>query len=317
MVFSDLTQNNTNILHKNRDNSRQKVNAVMSSPKSERKWVGVGNPKHNLPTMGFNDSGLAVAVNSGEKTDYYSTNPKGKNTVRICKAILENCDTAVEAVEMLKGFIAKKDYNHRKSGSIFLFMDSQKGYICEVTAHHVAVRAYDKGYLCRANRWRFPEMHVFSNTPVTEVFGSSLRESIVKTTLRNIIKKNKKINAADIIEIARDSKLYIPEKSKSAVCGTKTLSALTMILDKEFPGVLSHGYALIGYPRHTVCVPLPICIEKLPEKMCDGSWSANSYKRLDDQGRFNEIPAEWLEFEKLSREKFQKVIDRHLKICYY
>ena len=308
MVFSDLTENGVNILHKNRDNHAQKVSAVMSSPNAKRKWVGLGNPNHNSPTMGLNESGLAVAVNSGEKTNYHSSNPKGKNTVRICKEILENCGTAEEAVKKLKSFIDAKDYNHRKSGSIFLFMDAKEGYICEITAHYVAARKYDKGYICRANRWRFPEMDQFSNTPVNEVFGSSLRESIVKNSLKSVLRKGEKIDVEDIINIARDSKLYAPAKTTSAVCGKKTLSALTMVIDKEFPDVLSYGYALIGYPRHTICVPLPICIDKLPIEMVDGSWSAGSYKNLAKLGRFNKIPVEWIEFEKESRVKFEKTL---------
>lgn len=308
MVFSDLTQDGVNILHKNRDNKTQNVSAVMSSPEAKRKWIGLGSPKLNSPTMGFNESGLAVAVNSGEKTAYHSTNLNGKSMVIICKAILENCDTALEAVEMLKGFIAAKDYYYYKSGSIFLFMDTQEGYICEITAHYVAVRKYNEGYICRANIWRFPEMAQFSKSPPDGVCGNAIREYAVISSLNRALENNKKIELKDIIDLARNSKLYVPKKSRAAVCGQKTLSALTMVMDKEFPGTLSYGYALIGYPRHTVCVPLPICLDKLPADMVDGSWSSNSYKRLEKQGRFNEIPAEWIEFENASRKRFAETL---------
>ena len=39
MVFADLTKNNTNILHKNRDSKYRNIKAYISPANSPRKWV--------------------------------------------------------------------------------------------------------------------------------------------------------------------------------------------------------------------------------------------------------------------------------------
>ena len=65
MVMHDLTGNNTNILHKNRDANSRNVALYLSPANSPRKWIASGNDGHT--TMGMNASGLAGVMNSGEK----------------------------------------------------------------------------------------------------------------------------------------------------------------------------------------------------------------------------------------------------------
>ena len=43
MVFNDLTKNNTNILHKNRDSKVRNVAVFLSSEDSPRKWISLGS----------------------------------------------------------------------------------------------------------------------------------------------------------------------------------------------------------------------------------------------------------------------------------
>jgi len=54
---------------------------------------------------------------------------------------------------------------------------------------------------------------------------------------------------------------------------------------------------LIGFPRHTICVPVPICTEKLLPVMYDLTWSKASFQRLDELGPDAEIPQPWLDAE--------------------
>ena len=64
MVFNDLTGNNSNILHKNRDSKVKNVGVVLSPEDSARKWIALGS--NGNPNMGINISGLAGVMNSGE-----------------------------------------------------------------------------------------------------------------------------------------------------------------------------------------------------------------------------------------------------------
>ena len=47
MIFSDLTKNNTNILHKSRDSSSKNVTVLSSPAGAARKWIGLGSAKDN------------------------------------------------------------------------------------------------------------------------------------------------------------------------------------------------------------------------------------------------------------------------------
>ena len=189
MVFSDMTGNGTNILHKNRDNRNPGAALIMSKPGAKRKWIGISRAQDTKTAMGFNSSGLACVVNSGEKTDFYSRNKKGAITVSIIYTILNECDTAAQAVEKLKKFVADGNYRHGKSGSIFIFMDANEGYVCEMTGHFVAVRKYDRNYVFRANLWRFPEMAEFSSTPAKKIPGNGIREYAVRRALNAALKR--------------------------------------------------------------------------------------------------------------------------------
>ena len=79
MVFSDLTKNNTNILHKNRDAVKYRnLRVLRNKPGAAHRWIGLGNDSNVC--MGMTASGLAAVMNSGERCIDYSTNPKKRST---------------------------------------------------------------------------------------------------------------------------------------------------------------------------------------------------------------------------------------------
>ena len=173
MVFSDLTGNNTNILHKNRDATSRTIIMSVSAPEATRQWIALGSGVG--ANMSINRSGLAGAMNSGEKCINHSTNKSGKSTPAIMQQILENCDTAAQAVEKLQEFIKADDYWHKESGSTFFFLDSKEGFVCEFTAKDCTVQRYDRGYTVRANIWQNPNMQQYSRNNITHYLNSSAR----------------------------------------------------------------------------------------------------------------------------------------------
>ena len=62
--------------------------------------------------------GLAVAMNSGDPTEFYS-DKTGFYTPQICRSALENCATADAAVEHIRQLIKARNYQHKKSGSMW------------------------------------------------------------------------------------------------------------------------------------------------------------------------------------------------------
>jgi hypothetical protein len=295
MIFSDLTDNNSDILHKNRDAKSRNIGVVMSQPDSPRKWVGLGNMPGAVVCMGMNASGLAGVMNSGEKCTVPS-NPESKGTPAILKQILEHCDTASQAVSMLEDFIAKKDYSHWNRGSIFFFMDLKEGYIVELCAEFCSPVRYDHGYTYRANIWHNPDMAAYSLSSTSDFLNSCNREYMVFTAFNSVLHAKRKITVQDSIALTRNNVL-VGSPIERTVCSKSTNSASTLEIDKEFPAVLSTAWVLIGFPRHTICVPVPICTETLLPAMYDLTWSKASFDRLEELGPDAEIPQPWLDAE--------------------
>ena len=316
MVFKDFTKNNTNILHKNRDSKERRVAAYISPAGAKRKWVAIGTI--GLTNTGVNCSGLAGAMNSGEKT-FDAPNPKDKKpTPALLLEILNSCDTAAQAVKKLDELVKAGDYYHSDSGSTFLFVDTKEGYICEFTTKFMSVQRYDNAYAFRANIWQNHGMPSRARGTYRSYLHSSARAYIALSGLNAALDKHGKITVDDIAEISRVchipgsenkswfDKLFSKEYPNRAVCGQTTNSGCTVEIDIQYPEVLSTIYAAIGHPLNTVYVPIPVCTEKLLPSMGSYAWSLASFKRGDKSGFEAELPAEWVKFEADSKAKFAK-----------
>ena len=319
MVFSDLTENNTNILHKNRDSKYRNIAVYLSPANSPRKWVALGNnASANLAIDGsanmvINSSGLAGVMNSGEKCIHQSGDASKKCTPAVMRAIIESCDTAAQAVEKLRELIKAGDYSHGDKGSIFFFCDTREGYVCEITAREVSAVRYDKGYTLRANIWLNPGMQQLSRNNHKAYLNSANRMYVTMSGLNTALDKNGKITVADIFAAARQHKIPEDIADKRSVCYKYTNSSATLEIDKQYPGVLSTAYIAIGHPLNTVYVPLPVCAEKLHPAMSDMSWSKATFDRLDKVG-LQDIPAEWAEFERNSMKEYTAAKDKARKL---
>ena len=108
----------------------------------------------------------------------------------------------------------------------------------------------------------------------------------------------------------------MPEKSplKRAVCGNSTNSAASFEIDKQYPDVLSTAYFTVGHPRHTVYIPVPICVERIPSVMKSRKWSATAFARLDKLKLESPLPGEWIMFEKKSMILYAKAQDKARKL---
>ena len=312
MVFADLTGNGTHVLHKNRDSPARHIAVKQSAPGAPRRWIGLSNKES--PCMGMNEKGLAGAMNSGETCVDPPDNPAGKSTPQILQTVLENCDTAAEAVKKLRQLIRAGDYSHGKRGSIFFFLDPREGYICETTAKVCTVQRYREGYAFRANVWRNPGMAQLSRNTPMEYLDSCGRESVVRAALNGALERKQRIGLADILALAREDK---PEKDsplERSIFSKTTNSAATLVIHREFPTVLSTMYALVGQPRHTLYLPIPLCAETLDCRLTEPVWSDAARARFETLGLHSEIPAEWIAFEKKSMADYEKASAKALEL---
>ena len=303
MVFSDLTGNGTNILHKNRDSASRKVFISSSEPGAKLKWISLGGGGANI---GFNSSGLAGCMNSGEKCSDPPSVEGKKSTPKMLQVILAECNSAAQAVAKLRQFVKDGDYSHGQRGSIFLFMDSREGYICEITAKVCTAQHFNSNYTVRASVWHNPLMYQYSREEFEIYLKASSRAYIAISGLNRMLDETGKITLPGIFEHSRH---HIPPKKSPfnrSICGKTTNSAASIEIDKEYPQVLSTMYAAIGHPRHTVYVPIPIVTEYIPPIMKNRKWSMTAYKRLDELDLNSPIPEEWTKFEKESMASYTK-----------
>ena len=302
-VFADLTGNGTNLLHKNRDAKPRDLMPLASRADSPRKWIGLGNRAPDDPgdisvCMGMNSSGLAAVVNSGEVTVEPPLGPEGKmGTPKIIETCLAECDTASQAVEKLRGILRARRYYHGRKGSIFLFMDTREAYIAEVTAKRCSAVRFDHGYAVRANIWHNPDMAGVSDDTIGHWLNSRNREYMVIRSLNNTLRAQKRIAVKDMLAISRTSAVPEGSRAPGTVCSKSTNSASTLEIDREYPDVLSTGFFLIGPPRHTLCVPIPVCTEAYSPAMTGMHWSEAAWRSFDAKGFDAEIPPEWQKFE--------------------
>ena len=303
LVFADLTGNGTNLLHKNRDAKPRDLMPLASRADSPRKWIGLGNRAADAPgdisvCMGMNSSGLAAVVNSGEATVEPTGDPQTKmGTPKIIETCLAECDTASQAVEKLREILRARRYFHGRKGSIFLFMDPKEAYIAEVTAKRCSAVRFDHGYAVRANIWHNPDMAGVSDDTIGHWLNSCNREYMVIRSLNQVLRTQKRITVKDMLGISRTSAPPKDSHAPGTICSKRTNSASTLEIDLEYPDVLSTGYFLIGPPRHTVCVPVPVCVETYSPAMTDLRWSEAAWRSFDAKGFDAELPPGWQNFE--------------------
>ena len=312
MVFNDLTKNNTNILHKNRDAKWRKIAVYLSDEKSEFKWVALGS--NGSINMAINTSGLAGVMNSGEKCIEPTTDKTKKITPALLQEIISSCGTAAQAVEKLQQLVKAGDYYHGEAGSIFFFCDPKEGFVCEITAKTCSVQRYDHGYTVRANIWQNPDMYALSRNTLDKYINSSGRVHSAISGLNSALDRHKKITVPDIFAISRHYKMPQGAPTQRSLCGETTNSSATLEIDRQYPDVLSTMYATIGNPRNTVYVPVPVCTEKLHPAMSDLRWSNAAWKRFDKLSFFAPIPEEWSAFEKSSMAKYTAARDQARKL---
>lgn len=278
-VLPDLAAENQLLLHKNRDTSIRKSVIVHRTSSDRYGYIGLCDVGWFDITMGMNSVGLAVTMNSGDKSDGVSR--CGMDTTLLGRIILENCKTADEAVKMLEDMLKNKAYMHGKSGSIWLLADKDCVYVVENDAERFQSQKYESGLVVRANSWSFPDMLPFSQKAAKYVMDSRRREFAVSNALFDLGTAYKRPVTAELMAKAARVK-EIPDHPKAnGTCADRTVSAATFSIDREFPADLSTMYAAAGNPDYTFFIPIPLTINKLPDTLLNQKFSAQVYKNLN------------------------------------
>ena len=314
VVMSDLTGGKSVLLHKNRDSKASwKTNLfVVKAEGGKHAWIGISNGPQKYPSAntGVNDCGVAIAMNNGDESDAPPGPAKGGlGTPTMAKEALENCATAEEAVKFLHEVVKAKKYSHGKYGSIWVVADPNRAFIIENDTVRFVAHEVRSGFGIRANGWHFPEMTIYSYYAPKRLTNYARREFSVRRALfADGTKYNEpvtveKMNAASRVD-------SIPEDPKCPpVCGKMTRSGCTVVIDREYPGVLTTLYAAFGHPRYTVYVPVPFVLDGIPVELTDDSFSNGVYARSDKKTEL--LPQDKLaEFERELNKRQEEAVEQ-------
>jgi len=301
-----MTATGDMMLQKNRDSSSRRLSMYRYPRRGKLLgWIGGGSQYSVTPCFGVNEKGLAIAMNSGDKSA--NCNFAGLSTTEITRVLLENCSTAQEAVQMYTRIVEDNAYCHGTSGSIFFFADAKEAYISENDAKYIFTQRIDDWEL-RANTWRFYRMaaHSIATIPM-RILANHTREYEIFNCLAKCSNKfNDKISLDDIHRAFRLN--VIPDMPKEyPPCGSATNSAVTFVIDHEFPTVLSTSYIAMGPPRKTVYLPFPIGLDTVPVEILNSDWSDKAFATSTD------IDYEIL--EKAINASYAKAQDDARKLC--
>ena len=313
IVMPNLTCGKYMFVHKNRDTKSKKIQLYKARPEGKNAWISLSDRGGGNAFAGLNAKGLAVAMNSGDKTDFYSKNKEGSFTPEICKYALENCSTAEQAVALIRDHVKRGDYRHAKSGSIWSIADSQKAFIVEHDAVHFAAHEVRENFAIRANAWHYPEMLIYSRRDRKSLVAHHRREVAVRSLLfADGTKYNEPVTQEKIAAASRiDS---FPEDPQCyPLCGSLTNSGSTLMIDCEFPEVLSTLVAACGPPRHTAYLPIPFLLDEFPQELAEGTFCDAVFARAKEKREL--LPQEKLvEFERALRKRHEEAVEKGRKI---
>ena len=280
IVLPGLTEGKSIMLHKNRDADAVKLKFYREALPGKIGWMALGNAERVSANMGINDKGVAVVMNSGDPSDGTSETT-GFFTPEIAKIALEESATAAEAVEKIPEIVETKRYRHGKKGSIWFAADAREAWIIENDAIRFAAHKVDGSFDIRANTWHFTEMIPFTQLPPERQTNYYRREFAVRQRL--FAGGTKYAGPVTVEMIADASRIaVIPEDPACyPLCGNRTNSAVTIVVDCEFAESLSAMYVAFGPPRYTVYLPLPCLLKEIPEALTSGRFSDAVFARRD------------------------------------
>ena len=270
IIAPDASFSGACIVQKNRDYCGQNLLAVriFRSMPGRYKVITVNDLWSSGAGAVMNEKGLMIVQNDGSSYDP----PRHKVNVGcifILRYIAEHCGTLDEAVAMLKKF---HDSGIARSSSFYLLADLNSGMIMETTANHYSCAEVKFAYDVRSNSYILPGMASLAKTGKKGMLNGISRRFNATEFLRLTLNEKGKIAPADLMKLARHRD---PEEEKTGfrqICFKNSLSSIMFVPDRMHPEYLSAAFVAVGPQRHTVFLPIPMGLSKMPESIINGQW---------------------------------------------
>ncbi len=263
MAVGSATLTGESILHKNRDYDISVQSVYLKKLPSSLKYLGSIEVGGNLGVAYFlNDAGLAGASNSGSPIREAKENNVGFNehlTMRLLAENARSCEDVLNLFQKLykRGLVAIT--NNR--GSIYLFVDRDRGLVIEATDKMVEHQWVEDAFLVRSNHFLLGKL--------ADSGDESSEHRLAQAT--QLIKASEgEIIASLFNKVSRDTDNY-----PKSICNPGTVSAFTSITRKDNTDFLSMAWVSDGYPLHTYYFPLHLSLDSLPDFLVNGKmWQA-------------------------------------------
>ena len=301
------TETGRMIVQKCRDSFRGRLDADIRVAPNGWRWMRIGSNKH-YPNFGMNEKGVAITMNDGDKTEV--KHPGGGRVAMAAaltiRYVATHCATAAEGVEFIKQ-VGRCGWKLGSNATYFI-ADPHRAFMVDLAHGYAEVKELTGGMIVITNTWHLPGGEEISEKTLSFGKGDRSREANTRAALKKA-RKNGKYTRRGCFDVSRMKRVKgNPSTLYPFVVGPKVLSlgCSCFELDAEFPAYLSYAYLALGPQQDTIFVPVPMSLDKLPEKFADGSWAQMSYDILDAWGMDHPDMPKFAELE----DKFLAEVDK-------
>ena len=260
-------------VNKSRDLHQSKVKlSIRKSPRGWR-WISLAD----VSSYGMNEKGVVATCNDGDALTV--RHPRGERlqmrSYDLLRQVLAECDNAYDGAVMVRDHgRAMRRPSYWEHGATILVADPHRAFIIDVGPGYGEMKEITGGMLVYSNK-----MHIPGNEFITcSIYGGFASDRARESNTRKVMNEYREDGKFTLNGIIRTSRAKCGEelKDKHPFRGN-TQGDTCFDIDPEFPAYLTTAYTAVGPQRHTVFLPVPMALRKLPDKLRNGAWSERAF----------------------------------------
>ena len=298
IVGPDLAASGRMMLQKCRDNRRFRLGVSIQRSPGKLRWLRISNADSQAAVYVMNEAGFALVMNNGDRCrDVGGGLAFGSpGTLRLAA---ETCRTVEEGIALLTKLAEAGEIT---GGQIYQMIDPQHAAVLECGGGKVAVRRFDRGFVCWTNSWKLPGMEAVSRMSPFRRDLNRFREEVAQAALARAAEDGS-LSWEELLAVSRTCERDRRGVWRGPYCRTSLGSAL-LVPDPEFPAFLSTAYIALGPQQHTIYLPVALGVTALPRPLIGGAWGDLAFNGF----RRNYLSPHVAEFAAMERE----IVPAHL-----
>ena len=282
VIHSSAMKTGRMTVNKCRDLHPGKVElSIRRSPRGWR-WISLAD----VSSYGMNEKGVVATCNDGDALTV--RHPKGErhqiSSYFLLRQVLAECDNAYDGAVLIRDHgRAMRRPSYWEHGATLLVADPKRAFIVDVGPGYGEMKEITSGMLVYSNKMHLPGNEFITCSILGGFLSDRARESNTRKVM-NQYRENGKFTLNGIIRTTR-AKCGTELKDKHPFRGN-TQGDTCFDIDPEFPAYLTTAYTAVGPQRHTVFLPVPMALRKMPESLRNGKWSERTLafrKKVGDE----------------------------------